>query len=74
VFGVKYLTLCINGPRYLEYLLKTVQKLEAKEIKAKLQVKGGPEGVIRDTKITLLKDENVKDNVFALISCTGLDT
>jgi len=72
VFGIKYKTICINTPRYLQFLMETVRGLGARVMEAKLDVKNGLEGVIRDAKAKLLEAENVKEeNICAVINCTG---
>lgn len=53
IFGVRYQTISINSPKYLEYLLKSVRELGATVINATLNVKGGIEGVIKDARHTL---------------------
>ena len=74
VFGVRYQSVCINVPRYLEYLLGRVKELGARVVKADVDIEGGLEGVIRAVKGKLMSVEgSVKEeDVFAVVNCTGL--
>ncbi|KAE9377713.1 nucleotide-binding domain-containing protein [Stipitochalara longipes BDJ] len=75
VFGIRCQTICINTPRYLEYLMETALKLGATTIKAELDVENGLEGVLRDAKAKLWEEKNVrKEDIFAVINCTGEKT
>jgi len=75
VFGIRYKTICINTPRYLEYLMETALKLGATTIAAELDIKNGLEGIIRDAKGKLKEERQVpKEDVFAVINCTGEKT
>lgn len=74
VFGVRYQSICINVPGYLNYLLGKVKELDARVVKADVDVLNGLEGVITDAKKRLRDvDGSVKEeDIFAVINCTGL--
>jgi D-amino-acid oxidase len=68
VLGIKWKSVFINIPRYLEYLLESVKDLGAEIVKASIPVgDGGLEGIVKKAKSHVAGEE-----VFALINCTGL--
>jgi D-amino-acid oxidase len=71
VLGVKWKTVFINIPRYLEYLFESVKDLGAEIIKASIPLDptSGLEGIVKKAKSLLEKEDQ---EVFALINCTGL--
>jgi glycine/D-amino acid oxidase-like deaminating enzyme len=74
VFGVKYQSVCINIPRYLDFMLQRAKEAGARVIQADVDVHHGLEGVVQDSKRILMEtDSSVKEeHIFALINCTGL--
>ncbi|PMD43961.1 nucleotide-binding domain-containing protein [Hyaloscypha variabilis F] len=72
VFGIRYKTICINTPRYLEYLMETALKLGATTIAAELNNKRGLDGIVLDAKAKLREETKVREeDIFAVINCAG---
>jgi D-amino-acid oxidase len=70
IFGIKYQSICINVPRYLEYLFERVKGLGARVIKAEVQG-GRGRSAVKD--ILLSKDKSVKkEEIVGFINCAGL--
>jgi D-amino-acid oxidase len=71
IMGIRYSSICINVPRYISYLFERVQELGARIIKASFSTSSGISGAIPDAK-RILKQHGVKEDVYAVINCTGL--
>jgi D-amino-acid oxidase len=77
VFGVSYTSICIDVPKYLAWLYRTVTALGANIIKTTLDSSNGLGGIVTDAKQILLQATGTSSNasggdIFALINCTGL--
>lgn len=71
VFAVRYESVCINVPRYLEYLMGRVETLGARFVKAKIKTKGGVEGVVEGV-LRVAKGVRPRSKVDAVVLATGL--
>ncbi|TAQ85753.1 hypothetical protein B7494_g5938 [Chlorociboria aeruginascens] len=75
VFGIKYVSICINVPVYLNYLYTRAVDLGARVVKAKVETSEGLEGVVKNVKSMLKeKEEEEEEEIFALINCAGLSS
>jgi D-amino-acid oxidase len=73
VMGVGYMTICVDVPQHLRYLMERVQDAGVNVIKSDVDVSHGLEGVVKEAKRLVSEKEGVKgEDVFALINCTGL--
>jgi hypothetical protein len=74
VMGVKFMSICVNVPQHLRYLMERVRKAGIDVVKADVDVSHGLQGVVRDAKRKLVERfKGLKEeDVLALVNCTGL--
>lgn len=76
IFGIKYQSVCINVPRFLEYLYSRVTELGARIVKSTVDTSSsaGMDAAVRDAKrIFLSANPSLSENsIFALVNATGL--
>jgi glycine/D-amino acid oxidase-like deaminating enzyme len=69
--GVRYKSVCIDVPRYLQYLFERIQFLGARVIKGTFDTNTGLAGAIASAK-QIIKSHGVMQEVDIVINCTGL--
>lgn len=74
IFGIKYQSICINVPRYLDYLFSRVRELGASILKADINTEGGIEGLVKEAKKMFFTspENNEVAEILAVINCMGL--
>lgn len=75
VFGIEFLSLCVDVPRYLEILMEQAISLGARIVRKRIETRDGLEGVIMDAKRIIMdswEERKTPECFVALINCTGL--
>ncbi|EHK97112.1 putative D-amino-acid oxidase [Glarea lozoyensis 74030] len=70
VFGVKYESVCINVPRYLEYMFERVKRCGVRVINTTFETGAGLRGVVDDVKVILKREGLESPDI--IINATGL--
>ena len=74
VFGIGYRSICINVPRYLEFLMERLRELGAVFVVKELDVKGGLRGVVNEGRRALIEGGVKEEDILGVINCLGMGT
>ena len=74
VFGIRYRSICINVPRYLEFLVERLRALGAVFVVKELDVKGGLSGVVNEGRRALTEGGVKEEDIVGVVNCLGMGT